>query len=200
MKRLAPQAAAVALIALLAVPAAAAEKYGENDAIPPGATGKVLTLRGKVLEIRGLSSGVSGKSEALASALKDLNATQAGTKVHIALSSDILFDFDKAVLRAEAGPELEKVLVVIQSYPGASVAIEGHSDSVGDDAYNQKLSERRAQSVQQWLASRNVSQSISTRGWGESKPLVPNTNPDGADNPANRQKNRRVEIIVNTAT
>ncbi len=90
--------------------------------------------------------------------------------------------------------------MVINSYPGASVAIEGHSDSVGDDAYNQKLSERRAQSVQQWLASRNVSQSISTRGWGESKPLVPNTNPDGADNPANRQKNRRVEIIVNTAT
>ena len=84
-----------------------------------------------VLEIRGLSSGVSGKAEALASALKDLNATQAGTKVHIALSSDILFDFDKAVLRAEAGPALEKVLVVIQSYPGASVAIEGEVFEMG---------------------------------------------------------------------
>jgi outer membrane protein OmpA-like peptidoglycan-associated protein len=195
MKR---HAFALAISIAFASSVAGAEKYTETTRLPPGTTGKVLQLKGSVLEIRGLASGVSGKSEALASALKDLGAYRAGTKVHIALSSDVLFDFDRDVLRPEAGAALDKVLLIIQSYPGSTIAIEGHSDSVGDDAYNQKLSERRARSVQTWLAAHNLANAMTTRGWGESKPVVPNTDANGADNPANRQKNRRVEIIVNT--
>lgn len=188
---------AVLLIALVAV-SAAAQKYSENDPIPPGAKAQVLLISGKILEIKGLASAVTGKSESLAAALKDLGATQTGTEVHIALSSDILFDFDKSVLRAEATPALEKVAVVIHSFKSPTVTVEGHSDSIGNDSYNQALSERRAGAVQQWLVSHNVSVPITTRGWGKSKPVVPNTNPDGTDNPANRQKNRRVEIVVKT--
>jgi OOP family OmpA-OmpF porin len=86
-------------------------------------------------------------------------------------------DFDKAVLRPEAAPALEKVALVIQSFEHPQVTVEGHSDNVGADAYNQALSERRARAVQSWLASRNVTAPIATRGWGESKPVVPNTNP-----------------------
>lgn len=186
------------LLALAAPIAAGAEKYKEDDPLPPGASGKVLSLQGKVLEIRGLASAVSGKAEALASALNDLGAQRVGTKVRIALSSDVLFDFDKDVLRAEAGPALEKVLVVLGSYPRSTVTVEGHSDNIGADDYNQRLSERRAKSVQTWLAAHGATNPISTRGWGESKPVVPNTLPNGTDNPANRQKNRRVEITVNT--
>lgn len=189
---------AVLLLVALAAPLEAAQKYEERDPIPPGAKGKILLIRGEVLEIRGLSSAVAGKSESLAAALKDLGATRVGTEVHIALASDVLFDFDKATLRPEAAPALEKVAVVIQSFEDPQVVVEGHSDNVGADAYNQDLSERRARAVQSWLASRKVSAPIATRGWGESKPVVPNTNPDGTDNPANRQKNRRVEIVVKT--
>ena len=191
------RACALVLIALSAT-AAAAQKYKEDDPIPPGATAKILLIRGTVLEIRGLASAVSGKSESLAAALKDLGATQVGMEVHIALSSDVLFDFDKSTLRAEATPALEKVAVVINSYKNPTVTVEGHSDSVGADAYNQALSERRAKAVQSWLVAHKVTAPISTRGWGESKPVVPNTNPDGSDNAANRQKNRRVEIVVKT--
>lgn len=189
--------AAVMLIAL-AAPFAAAQKYKESDPIPPGATGKILEIRRVVLEIRGLSSAVSGKAQSLAAALSDLGATRVGTEVHIALASDVLFDFDKAVLRPEAGPVLEKVALVIQSFQHPQVTVEGHSDNVGADAYNQELSERRARAVQSGLASHKVTAPMTTRGWGESKPVVPNTNPDGTDNPANRQKNRRVEIVVKT--
>lgn len=187
-----------ALLLTLAAPVAIAQKYQENDPIPPGAKGKVLALSGKVLEIRGLASGVSGKTEQLAAALQNLGATRVGTEVRIALSSDVLFDFDKAILKAEATPALENVALVIQSYPQATVSIEGHSDNVGADRYNQALSERRAAAVQVWLVAHNVTAPIATRGSGESKPVVPNTNPDGSDNPANRQKNRRVEIVVKT--
>ncbi|MEK6373005.1 MAG: OmpA family protein [Acidobacteriota bacterium] len=189
--------AALVLIAL-AAPFAAAQKYKESDPIPPGASGKILAIRGEVLEIRGLSSAVTGKAESLAAALSDLGATRVGTEVHIALASDVLFDFDKAVLRPEAAPALEKVALVIQSFEHPQVTVEGHSDNVGADAYNQELSERRARAVQSWLATHKVTAPMTTRGWGESKPVVPNTNPDGTDNPANRQKNRRVEIVVKT--
>ena len=189
---------AALMLIVLAAPFAAAQKYKESDPIPPGATGKILPIHGQVLQIRGLSSAVSGKAESLAAALADLGATRVGMEVHIALASDVLFDFDKAVLRPEASPALEKVAVVIQSFEHPQVTVEGHSDNVGADDYNQKLSERRAQAVQSWLASRKVTAPIATRGWGESKPVVPNTNPDGTDNPANRQKNRRVEIVVKT--
>lgn len=186
------------VLMVLAVPAAAASKYRENDPIPPGATGKILSIQGKILEIRGISSAVSGKSEALETAIKDLGAIRSGTEVRIALASDVLFDFDRATLRAEAAPSLEKVAVVIQSFERPEVTIEGHSDNVGADAYNQRLSERRAGAVRTWLDSRRVQGTITTRGWGESKPAVPNINPDGTDSPDNRQKNRRVEIVVNT--
>lgn len=189
---------AALLLLALAAPVAMAQKYQESDPIPPGATGKVLAVSGKVLEIRGLASGVSGKTEQLAAALQSLGATRVGTEVRIALSSDVLFDFDKAILKAEATPALENVALVIQSYPQATVSIEGHSDNVGADRYNQTLSERRAAAVQAWLVAHNVTAPIATRGSGESRPVVPNTNPDGSDNPANRQKNRRVEIVVKT--
>jgi outer membrane protein OmpA-like peptidoglycan-associated protein len=173
-----------------------AQKYQPDDPIPPGAQGKVLPIQGKVVEIKGLSLGVAGKVQDLDAALRDLGAKTTETEIRIELSSDVLFDFDKADLLPKAIPELEKVATVLKSYPKASCTIEGHTDKKGSEEYNQKLSERRADSVKKWLLAKGLSNPMTIRGWGAKKPVAPNTLPNGRDNPDGRQKNRRVEIVV----
>lgn len=184
-----------AIVCLLAL-SALAQKYKADDPVPPGATGKVLPIRGTVLDLKGLALGVAGKAEALTAALKDLGARTTETEIRIELSADVLFDFDKADLRPQAVPHLEKVATVLQSYGTAACQIDGHTDNKGTRPYNQRLSERRAESVKKWLQARAVSNPMTTRGWAESKPVAANAHPDGKDNPDGRQKNRRVEIIV----
>jgi outer membrane protein OmpA-like peptidoglycan-associated protein len=78
--------------------------------------------------------------------------------------------------------------------------IEGHTDGKGTHPYNMKLSENRAGAVKQWLVTNVGVQAsrIKTTGWGETRPVAPNTNPDGSDNPQGRQKNRRVELTLRT--
>lgn len=195
---------ALAASCALAAPALA-EKYNLEDPIPPDAKAVVLPISGQVLAIKGVSSslggvaaGVAGKTEALQAALKDLGAQVTDQEIRIDLAADVLFEFDKATLRAEAKPSLDKVVEVLKSYPKASAKIEGHTDGKGDAAYNQKLSERRAQSVRDWLAANGASLNMTTRGWGKTKPIAPNTKPNGKDDPEGRQKNRRVEIAVRT--
>lgn len=93
---------------------------------------------------------------------------------------------------------LDKVGTVIAQFPEGRVRIEGHTDSKGSRKVNRELSKRRAEAVKDWLVSKkDISESIiTTAGSGEMKPAVPNANPDGSDNPAGRQQNRRVEITV----
>ena len=119
-------------------------------------------------------------------------------QVKVNLSADVLFDFDKADLKPEAEPQLAELATVIKGYPGASVNIEGHSDGKGADAYNQTLSEKRAASIAQWLVAKGGASApqLHTRGWGKTKPIAPNTKPNGADDPEGRAKNRRVEITI----
>ena len=189
--------ATMATLCVLAAPALA-QKYSLEDPIPPDAKGVVLPISGPVLEIKGMALAVAGKTEALQAALKDLGAQVTEQEIRIELAADVLFDFDKASLRKEATPALDKVVEVLKSYPKASATIEGHTDAKGDAAYNQKLSERRAESVRAWLAGNGASLTMSTRGWGKNKPVAPNAKPDGKDDPEGRQKNRRVEIVVKT--
>lgn len=131
-------------------------------------------------------------------AQQQLNAQVTPQEIRISLPADVLFNFDKADIRPDAAQALRQTLTVIRYYKEAPIQIEGHTDSKGSDGYNQALSERRAQSVQQWLVSQgNVSaSSITTQGYGESRPRVQNTQPDGSDDPVGRQLNRRVEIII----
>jgi outer membrane protein OmpA-like peptidoglycan-associated protein len=146
----------------------------------------------------GGGAAVAGSVVGLEAALKDLGAEVTETEIRIDLSADVLFDFDKADVKQEAEKSLEKVVTVLKAHPGASVAIEGHTDGKGEDAYNQTLSEQRAASVKQWLVSNAQldGSNITTKGWGESKPIAHNTKPDGSDDPEGRAKNRRVEIVV----
>jgi outer membrane protein OmpA-like peptidoglycan-associated protein len=143
----------------------------------------------------------AGESLGLEGAIKDLGAKVTDTEIRIDLAADVLFDFDKADLKKEAEPSVRKVATVLKAHPQARVAIEGHTDGKGTDAYNQTLSEQRAAAIKQWLVTNaQVSgASITTRGWGKTKPVSHNTKPDGSDDPEGRAKNRRVEIIVRKA-
>jgi len=121
-----------------------------------------------------------------------------GEEMTFGLSADVLFDFDEADLRPEAEPVLMELAETLYRFPQAQIQILGHTDSIGSDTYNLRLSQLRAESVKSWLTEHAGIESsrLTTTGLGSSQPVAPNTNPDGSDNPEGRQKNRRVEIIV----
>ena len=114
------------------------------------------------------------------------------------IGSEVLFDFDRYVVRPEARETLDAIANVV-SDKAKPVTIEGHTDSKGTDSYNQALSERRAQAVEAEIRQR-IAPRIETivHGLGESKAVAPNELPDGSDNPDGRQRNRRVEVVINT--
>jgi len=116
------------------------------------------------------------------------------------VASDTLFDFDKSDLTPAAEKVLGSLGPMIQKEGQHPIAIEGYTDSIGGDSYNQALSERRASAVEDWLTAHGFLKASATsiQGYGKNKPLAPNTKPDGSDNPDGRQKNRRVEIVVDT--
>ena len=99
---------------------------------------------------------------------------------------------------SESKPDLSKVITYMKNNPNAEVILEGHTDFKGELDYNQALSEKRSLRVKNKLIEAGIKSSrISTKGYGENKPIAPNSNPDGSDNPEGRQKNRRVEIKIN---
>ncbi|WP_374013403.1 OmpA family protein [Pseudoxanthomonas koreensis] len=108
------------------------------------------------------------------------------------------FDFDKSTLRPDAVAILSEATEILKRYPDLRVEVAGHTDSKGTDAYNQGLSERRARAVYDYLTSNGVAASrlVGPTGYGESRPIAPNTNADGSDNPEGRAKNRRTELNV----
>jgi outer membrane protein OmpA-like peptidoglycan-associated protein len=170
------------------------QKYPDPDAPAVQAAAQADLPHAKVLDIVGVSSGIQG-------ALQDLKAKVTEHEVKIELDADVLFDFDKYSLRPAATDSLREVGEVAKSYGNSPVLIEGHTDGKGTHPYNMKLSENRAAAVKSWLVENGgVSASrITTRGSGETKPVAPNTKPDGSDDPAGRQKNRRVEITIHTS-
>jgi outer membrane protein OmpA-like peptidoglycan-associated protein len=116
---------------------------------------------------------------------------------HIELPGDVLFDFDKDVVKAEAEPTLAQVAGVVRSHlagapKGSYVMVNGHTDNVGAAGYNEALSERRAQAVARWLVDRQyvTAEQVKTQGWGETRPKASNKRPGG------RRLNRRVEFFV----
>ncbi len=111
----------------------------------------------------------------------------------LVLDSSVLFDFDSATVRTDASATLDAVAQVLSDVPAARV--EGHTDAVSSDEYNQELSERRAAAVVAALTERGMHGDLDAVGFGESRPVAPNE-VAGADNPAGRQLNRRVEIVV----
>jgi outer membrane protein OmpA-like peptidoglycan-associated protein len=142
---------------------------------------------------------VGGGAMAVAGQTKDLEVKETATEIRIELSADVLFDFDKSNIKPEAATALHNVAEIIrEKSKGRAVKINGYTDSKGNDPYNQKLSERRAASVKEWLMQKEglAKVNMTTEGFGAKNPVAANRKPDGSDDPEGRQKNRRVEIVV----
>ena len=160
--------------------------------------GKVTSLQIKVTPLQYRVTDLSGKPVDIGGRVEDLAVKETPTEVTIELNADVLFDFDKADVLPKAEETLTKAADFIRQRAKGAVRVEGHTDAKGDDAYNMRLSQRRADSVRNWLAGKAGLSSIqfSTRGLGETQPVAPNTKPDGSDDPEGRQKNRRVSIVM----
>jgi outer membrane protein OmpA-like peptidoglycan-associated protein len=118
-------------------------------------------------------------------------ATRDSARGLIVNMSDVLFDTGKYALRPAAREKLAKVAGVISGHPGLKLEVEGHTDNVGSDEYNQTLSEKRGEAVRDYLMAQGIApDSVTTRGFGESQPTASN------DTSAGRQENRRVELVV----
>lgn len=166
-------------------------KYDDPDSPDVDASAKAALSDAKVIDIIGIARGID-------TTLKDLGAKITDREIRLEIPADVLFDFDSAALRPDAAATLVKISDVLKGCGTSPVTIEGHTDSKGSDTYNQKLSERRAASVKNWLSTEGgvAAGRLAAHGIGESRPAAPNTKPDGSDDPENRQKNRRVEIVV----
>ena len=104
---------------------------------------------------------------------------------------NIFFDFDKAELKTASYPELNRVLDYLKRGTIEKILISGHTDSVGDENYNMRLSGRRAKAVMDYFLQNGISKDrLAYKAFGESQPKVSN------DTPENRQKNRRVEFQI----
>ena len=155
---------------------------------PPG---KTLGYNTKVLDLVLRVEDMGGR-------VQSLDVKETATEVRIDLSADVLFDFDKSDLLPKAQQTLSQAAGVIHDKAKGTVRIDGYTDAKGSDAYNQRLSERRAAAVETWFKTKGNLQSVSfvTRGFGAKNPVAANTKPDGSDDPGGRQKNRRVELVI----
>ena len=135
------------------------------------------------------------KAQLRAQLLSQLNSilqTRDSARGLIVNMSDVLFDTGSYTLKPGAREKLAKISGIVLAHPGLLLQIEGHTDSVGGDEFNQQLSERRAGSVRDFLAEQGVSpSSITAHGFGKTQPVASNDTAEG------RQRNRRVELVVN---
>ena len=114
----------------------------------------------------------------------------------ITLEDGVLFDFGKSDIRPEAAQTIKSLATVLSSNKVPAAHVYGHTDSVSDEAFNLQLSQERADAVVAELKKDGVSSTLDATGYGESKPVAPNENADGSDNPSGRALNRRVEIFI----
>jgi outer membrane protein OmpA-like peptidoglycan-associated protein len=143
---------------------------------------------------RQLQQAVLDREDLRARLLEQFNAilvTRDTARGLVVNMSDVLFDSGKFTLRPLAREKLAKISGIVLAYPTLKLAIEGNTDSVGSEAFNQTLSEQRAQGVRSYLTQQGVPESSTTAaGFGKNQPVASNTTADG------RQQNRRVELIV----
>ena len=131
------------------------------------------------------------QAEEMEKVLGDAEVKRVGEGIVIEFKDKILFGFDQSTLGATAQGSLNKLTDVLKRYPDTNIEVIGHTDDKGTDNYNQRLSERRAVSVANYLRSNGIASSrVVTKGMGESDPKVAN------DSDANRAENRRVEFVI----
>jgi outer membrane protein OmpA-like peptidoglycan-associated protein len=175
-----------------------AQALAESVLHDPANRDKTTSLRMTITTIVGQTTTLAGSATALAAdatrvedRLTRLGAEVTDTEITIRLPGSILFDFDSAALRPDAERTLEELAQVLLAYASRPARVEGHTDSIASDSYNQGLSERRAASVVSWLTAHGVAANrLQSAGLGESRPVADNATAAG------RQQNRRVEVII----
>jgi outer membrane protein OmpA-like peptidoglycan-associated protein len=175
--------------ARVAVAMAEADRLrAENDARAATAAAETDRLRSVIEADR------AGAQALRAQLLQQFNAvlqTRDTARGLIVNMSDVLFDTGKYTLRPLAREKLAKVAGIVAGHPGLKLDVEGHTDNVGSDEYNQRLSEQRGGAVRDYLTHEGMpAASVTSSGFGETQPVASNENPNG------RQQNRRVELVI----
>jgi len=131
------------------------------------------------------------QAEELDDEIEGADVKRVGEGILVTFDSGLLFDFDSDHLRSETRDNLQEMPDILDQYEDTELLIEGHTDAVGSETYNQALSRDRAQSVAQYMSDRGIDRSrMVIKGYGEQQPVADN------DTERGRQKNRRVEIAI----
>lgn len=169
-----------------------------------GAVGAVIgkaagnTAMGAIIgaTVGGVTGAVIGRkmdkqAEEMEKVLGDAEVRREGEGIVVKFKEQVLFAFNSSDLGGSAQTNLNKLVEVLNRYPDTDITVIGHTDSKGTDAYNQTLSEKRANSVINYLRSRSITSSrLTAKGMGESDPIASNDTEDG------RSQNRRVEFVI----
>ncbi len=169
-----------------------------------GAAGAVIgrasgnTALGAIIgaAVGGAGGAIIGKqmdkqAEEIAKTVPDAKVERVGEGIVVEFSSSVLFGFDQSNLSDEARTNLDKLVVVLNSYPETDIEIQGHTDSRGSEVYNQNLSEQRARTVSAYLTGKGIAYNrLTIKGFGELLPKYENETADG------RSQNRRVEFMI----
>ena len=131
------------------------------------------------------------QADEIKNSVPDAKVERVGEGIIVEFNSNILFGFDQSNLSDDAKTSLNKLVKVLNDYPDTNIEVQGHTDSKGSAAYNQDLSERRANTVSAYLDGKNIKVGrLSIKGFGESAPKYENTTAEG------RTENRRVEFLI----
>jgi outer membrane protein OmpA-like peptidoglycan-associated protein len=163
----------------------------QADAERARAEADAEAARARAAEANKSAENANAVREKLRDQLNSVLATSESARGLIVNMSDVLFDTGKYSLKPNTQISLAKVAGILEAYPGLKLQVEGYTDSVGGEAYNQKLSENRADAVRDFLLAQGVSHdNITSTGYGESNPVADNTTAGG------RSQNRRVQLVV----
>ena len=175
--------------AKMAAAQAEAERLrGENDAQRAAAQSELDRIASEKRQLETDRTALRAQLLLQFNAILQTRDTARGLTVNL---SDVLFDTAKFQLRPEAREKLAKVAGIVAGHPGLRLAVEGHTDSVGGDDYNQQLSEERGGSVRDYLVQQGIAgTSVSSKGFGKTQPVASNETASG------RQQNRRVELVI----
>ncbi|WP_291860119.1 OmpA family protein [Marinilabilia sp.] len=131
------------------------------------------------------------QAEEIEKSVPDAKVERIGEGIVVEFSSNILFGFDESDLSSDAKRNLDKLVVVLENYADTNIEIQGHTDSKGSEAYNQNLSEQRADMVSRYLSANGIAYSrLDVKGFGETAPKYENDTANG------RAQNRRVEFLI----
>ena len=202
--------ALTALLLIGSVGASACASLGKKEegaiigAAAGGAIGGVIgnqtgsTAKGAIIGavVGGAAGAIIGhqmdqQAKELSQSIKGATVERVGEGIQVTFASGLLFAFNSDEIQATAGENLRELAASLNRYPDSQLLIVGHTDNVGDDPYNQRLSERRANSAAAYLGAQGVARSrIAASGKGEAEPVSTN------DSEAGRQQNRRVEVAI----